>query len=116
MAEIRMRGIVRWPARLICLVGLLLPLPGCQRSSTTGHGPVIATTTSYLEAAARDLLGDDLSVARLSEPGTCPGPFDIRPSQVQELQRCRALLRFDFQKSLDAKLAGSGANGPRVAE
>lgn len=53
---------------------------------------------------------------RLAEPGTCPGHFDMRPSQVTELRQCRALLRFDFQKSLDAKLAGADTNQPRVAE
>ena len=90
-------------------------LAGCRQSSPS-VGTRIATTTSYLEAAAHDLLGDDVGVLRLAEPGTCPGHFDIRPSQVQELRRCRALLRFDFQKSLDAKFASSGTNGPAVAE
>jgi zinc transport system substrate-binding protein len=76
----------------------------------------IATTTSYLEAAARDLLGDQVGVLRLAEPGTCPGHFDIRPSQAVALQACRLLLRFDFQKALDARLTGTGSNTPRVGE
>lgn len=91
-------------------------LAGCQPSGERANGPRIATTTSYLEAAARDLLGDDVSVLRLAEPGTCPGHFDIRPSQVQDLRRCRALLRFDFQKLLDAKFTGAGTNSPAVAQ
>lgn len=90
-------------------------LTGCRQSSPSA-GPRIATTTSYLEAAARDLLGNTGTMTRLAEPGTCPGHFDIRPSQVAELRRCRALLRFDFQKSLDARLAGDGTTGPQVAE
>jgi zinc transport system substrate-binding protein len=53
---------------------------------------------------------------RLAEPGTCPGHFDIRPSQAADLRRCRALLRFDFQRSLDAILNGQGTNQPFVAE
>jgi zinc transport system substrate-binding protein len=89
---------------------------GCQRNQGPTSGPPIATTTSYLEAAAHDLLGDDVSVLRLAEPGTCPGHFDMRPSQMVDLRRCRALLRFDFQKSLDAKLAADGTNGPHVVE
>jgi hypothetical protein len=40
----------------------------------------------------------------------------MRPSQVVELRQCRALLRFDFQKSWDAKFANPGDQGPRVAE
>jgi len=104
-----------FPLGAALVLGLLV-LPACHRSDPRANGPKIAITTSYLEAAARDLLGDNLSVVRLAEPGTCPGHFDIRPSQVAELRQCRALLRFDFQKSLDAKLAGTDTNQPRVAQ
>lgn len=82
---------------------LLLSL-GCQKASdATPSGKRLAATNTYLESAAFDLLGRDVQIIRLAEPGTCPASFDVRPSQVTELQRCRALLRFDFQKSLDAK-------------
>lgn len=101
---------------LISLALLGLVLPACRQSEPAPAGPRIATTTSYLEAAARDLLGDNFNALRLAEPGTCPGHFDIRPSQVTELRRCHVLLRFDFQKALDAKFAGAGASGPAVAE
>lgn len=95
---------------------VVLALGGCGRSPAAGRVATIATTTSYLEAAARDLLGDQVGVLRLAEPGTCPGHFDIRPSQAVALQACRLLLRFDFQKSLDARLTGTGPNPPRVGE
>ena len=104
--------------RIITLAVLLLTLAlaGCRRPETPARGPKIATTTSYLEAVVRDLLGDNVSVVRLAEPGTCPGHFDMRPSQVVEMRQCRALLRFDFQKSLDGKISGQGTNQPHVAE
>ena len=83
---------------------LLLSL-GCQKASdATPSGKRLAATNTYLESAAFDLLGRDVQIIRLAEPGTCPASFDVRPSQVTELQRCRALLRFDFQKSLDGKV------------
>lgn len=66
----------------------------------------IASATSYLESAVCDLLGADIRLLRLAEPGTCPGHFDIRPSQAAELRRCDVLIRFDFQNSLDAVLEG----------
>lgn len=94
----------------------VLALGGCGRSSSEGAAPAIATTTSYLEAAARDFLGDHVGVLRLAEPGTCPGHFDIRPSQSVALRTCRLLLRFDFQKPLDARLVGTGSGDPRVGE
>lgn len=103
------RALLAW-----VLIGVTLA--ACRRADPPDEGVRIATTTSYLEAAARELLGEHLSVLRLAEPGTCPGHFDLRPSQVAELRHCRALLRFDFQKSLDAKLAVGGSNGLRIAE
>ena len=98
------------------LILCTLTLVGCHRSEAPTIGPKIGSTTSYLEAALRDLLGQNLALVRLSEPGTCPGHFDIRPSQAVELRQCQALLRFDFQKSLDAKLGGHSTNQPHIAE
>jgi zinc transport system substrate-binding protein len=93
---------------------VVLAIAGCQRSDAPAASPKIATATSYLECAALDVLGEDKGVLRLAEPGTCPGHFDIRPSQAVALRRCQALLRFDFQDSLDAVLDGSGTNRPFV--
>jgi ABC-type Zn uptake system ZnuABC Zn-binding protein ZnuA len=92
----------------------LLVCGGCQRSDADPAR--IAVTTSYLECAAQDVLGLDERVLRLAEPGTCPGHFDIRPTQAANLRHCRALLRFDFQKSLDSILDGEGTNRPFVVE
>lgn len=112
------RNRAAWQPVWLAALGVLVAvgLAGCGRSGGNAGGPQIAVTTSYLEAAARDVLGDEVAFIRLAEPGTCPGHFDIRPGQVQALRQARALLRFDFQKSLDAKLAGAESGGPRVAE
>jgi zinc transport system substrate-binding protein len=88
--------------------GLLFGLiAGCRQHPE----PAVAATSTYLECAVKDLLGDRTPVMRLAGPGMCPGHFDIRPSQVQALRRCRLLLRFEFQQSLDAKLAGLSHDG-----
>ncbi len=88
----------------------LFAFAGCKRQSAP-PAPEIAATSTYLACAVRDLTGDSTPVMRLAGPGMCPGHFDIRPSQVQALRRCRLLLRFDFQGSLDAKLAVLGDDG-----
>ncbi len=92
----------------------LAAFAGCHDDSSDSVPPV-ATTNSFLESCVRDLLGNDTIVLRLAEPGTCPGHFDIRPSQVQKLSRCRLLLRMDFQNSLDSKLAGATDRGLKIA-
>jgi zinc transport system substrate-binding protein len=94
---------------------LLVCATGCRPASPTENGPRVAVTSSYLEAAVRDLLGADTPVLRLSEPGSCPGHFDLRPSQAGALRGCVLLLRFDFQKGLDARLAGGAGRRSRVA-
>ena len=76
---------------------------GCKKSNSHGK-PDVAVTNSYLGCAVKDLLGTEIPVLRLSEPGMCPGHFDIRPSQVAALRNCRVLLRFDFQKNLDLRV------------
>lgn len=88
----------------------------CGPANSTTGAAQLATTTSYLEAVARDLLGEEVSVLRLAEPGTCPGHFDLRPGQAQALRRCRALLRFDFQKALDERFISPEGTGPALVE
>ncbi|MBN2448316.1 MAG: zinc ABC transporter substrate-binding protein [Phycisphaerae bacterium] len=94
----------------VLLLGLTL-IAGCERKSPAAATASVAASNSYLEAAVRDLLGESTPVVRLAEPGMCPGHFDMRPSQIDALRECRLLLRFDFQKTLDAKLGDLCAAG-----
>lgn len=99
------------------VAALLLAALGtsCQRHANDSDAPQVAAANSYLECAAADLLDKPVHFVRLAEPGSCPGHFDLRPSQVTELRQCRVLLRFDFQNSLDARLTDEPANRPLVA-
>jgi zinc transport system substrate-binding protein len=90
---------------------------GCGRDSGSTPGTLrLGAANSYLECVAQDVLGTPVNFVRLAEPGTCPGHFDLRPSQVSDLRLCRAILRFDFQKSLDERLIDSSTNAPRIIE
>ncbi len=93
--------------RVIFSLILLVITAGCEKSAApSGASTPVAASNSFLECAAQDVLGDSAPVLRLAQPGMCPGHFDIRPSQVQQLRHCRLLLRMDFQQPMDAKLAG----------
>jgi len=100
-----------------CLIGAMAvaAAAGCGQGPAD-TAPRIAVSTSYLEAVVHDLLGPQMEVVRLAGPGTCPGHFDITPGHVARLKRCRLLLRFDFQRSFDAKLQGAIDEGLRIAE
>ena len=109
--------LLKEPRLIRLFVALLLftLTPGCGPRANDAPGTLkLAAANSYLECAAADVLATPVRFVRLAEPGSCPGHFDLRPSQVTDLQRCRALLRFDFQDSLDSRLAGSRTNRPWV--
>jgi zinc transport system substrate-binding protein len=100
--------LLAWAALAACA--------GCGGAAVDAEHARIAASNSYLEAAVRDLLGDDTRVLPLAGPGMCPGHFDVRPSQMEALRHCRLLLRFDFQKTLDTKLAEMTRRGLRIVE
>ncbi len=90
--------------RFLLLLLFLCSLHGCgDRAPQSATDFVV--TSSYLECALNDVLGKQAACLRLAEPGTCPGHFDMRPSQLQAIRGARLLLRLDFQGSLDRKLA-----------
>ena len=110
------RVIVFW--KVVFYAGLIVGLIGCQDDSSServSHAD-IATSTTYLESAAGEFVRDVSRIIRLVPPGMCPAHFDIRPSQVQRLRGCKILIRFDFEKSLDKKVAGVIGTGLKVAE
>ncbi|MCX7872475.1 MAG: zinc ABC transporter substrate-binding protein [Verrucomicrobiae bacterium] len=70
----------------------------------------IAVSNSYLESAAKEFLGSDEKILRLTEPGMCPGHFDVQPSHILKLSKCQLLLKFDFQKLLDERIFKDSTN------
>jgi len=86
---------------------------GCAKPPADGDAP-IAAASPYLEAAARDVLGDHVPLVQLAGPSMCPGHFDLRPSQFGRLARCRLFLRFDFQSFLDGKLPEELRGGLKI--
>lgn len=107
------RGFSLLAAAAIALIS------GCQRAFPP-DAATVAVSSSYLEAAARDLLGATATIARLAEPGGCPGHSDFRPAQVERIRRARVLVRFDFQESWETRLregfpSGKGPSVVRIA-
>ncbi len=101
-------------AFLKALILLPLVVSACG-NSTENPSARVAATNSYIECVVLDLLGPETPVLCLSGSGMCPGHFDIRPSQVNKLSRCRVLARVDFQASLDAKRSGVTKCGLSIA-
>ena len=103
---------------LCAVASVMCASTGCTRedaSDGTGR-PRLAAGTSWLACVVRDVAGEAVEVVVLSPPGRCPGHFDMTPSQLAEIRTCRMLVRFDFQKGLDDKLARIGRGKMRVVE
>jgi len=91
-----------------CLVLLFIAGITCScswKEESSPGKPCLALTTSYLECAARDIGSTHFDYFRIAPPGMCPGHFDISPGVIKNLKESSLLLRFDFQDSLDKKIA-----------
>lgn len=95
---------------LLVLAGMARP--ACAGEATPGGGIVV--TTTLIETAVRDLMGDGAPVVRLMPPGSCPGHFDLDPGQVRRLSSAGLFIRHDFQGRLDAGVAKSGLSTNRI--
>lgn len=80
-----------------------------------GRSTSIAVSSTYFASAVRDVMGEEIGLLVLAEPGMCPGHFDLRPSQVRQLRSCALTVRFDFQQGLDSRLGGLADLPPVVA-
>lgn len=87
---------------IIGILTVFLFFSGCNTKNEIS--PRIAASNSYIESAVIDILGKNERILRLAEPGMCPGHFDIQPSQVDMLRRCKLILKFDFQKLVEERI------------
>ncbi|AQT69751.1 ABC-type Zn2+ transport system, periplasmic component/surface adhesin [Anaerohalosphaera lusitana] len=95
-----------------CLLSLLLltAFIGCTSKEPANPAAEIAVTSTYLQSAILDIY-PDANILCIASPGMCPGHFDLKPSQINQLRTSKALLLFDFQKSLLDQLKRVEADG-----
>ncbi len=99
----------------IIMLAILLAFTGCKKHKAGGNIPEIAVTNSYIYSAVRDLCSD-VNVICLMPPGMCPGHFDISPADVEQLRKCKLLLRFDFQGGIDGQMQRFKESGLQIGE
>jgi zinc transport system substrate-binding protein len=98
---------------VFCLLFSVFFLAGCKNRNIHRGQAEIAVTNSYLQCVVNDLC-PDAEVLCLAPPGMCPGHFDILPSQVTLLRKCRMLLLFDIQERIEDSLSRMKDDGLRV--
>ncbi len=97
---------------ILLLITVSFTLSGCKAKKQIQ--PEIAVANSYLQCVVEDLCGNQMDILSLAPPGMCPGHFDISPSQVNQLCKCRILLLFDFQERIADTLSRIKENGLRI--
>jgi zinc transport system substrate-binding protein len=78
---------VMWRAGItLPLLAVLLVLgAGCQREVETRMS--VVTSTTMIEAVVREIGGPAVAVEALVPGGMCPGHFDIKPRQMEKIER-----------------------------
>lgn len=76
--------------------------------------PVIAVSTTLLEAGVRDLYGDSVKTFRIMPPGACPGHYDMTPRDLKAITEADVVVLHAYQEHMGRKLAGSGLSSKPV--
>lgn len=82
---------------LAVVVGLLVFIAGCQPAATPGLKVVAGT--SQITVIAREVGGERVSVTSFVPAGICPGQCDVKPGDIEALNRATALIIHDYQQA-----------------
>ena len=99
------------PALVAAFAALLLA------SCTSAPGGLrVVTGTALIANIVSDVAGDRAIVSNVVPPGTCPGQYDVKPSDVEAAARSRLLLMHDYQRDhRDVQSVINAANNPSLA-
>jgi len=96
-----------WARSFACvLIAVLLFASGCQREHDTRISVVASTT--MIEAVVREIGGTTVDVQALVPGGMCPGHFDIKPRQMQEIERSDLFLYHGWEHWLPKVTQATG--------
>ena len=82
---------------ILGIVALML-LKGLSVSTVVADDtkPIIVCTTSVLDSLVQELVGENVSVVVLAQPGICPADFDMKPSDVYAVSNAKLLFYHDI--------------------
>jgi len=72
--------------------------------------PLLVVTTTLLATAVKDVSAESFDIEVLMPSGTCPGQFDLAPSQADQVPKARLILRHEMQGFLDKLFIAAGAS------
>jgi len=96
----------------ILVVSLVIAsvLGGCTPAKTSQLK--VVTSTSMMAQAVERVGGDNVDVVNIIPPAQCPGQFDIKPGDIQELAEADLFLLHGWQGEKFAQKLIDSANNP----
>ncbi len=84
---------------VVIIIGILAmsSLTGCTDEATTGPEFKVVASTSLITQIVERIGGDTVSVANIIPPGQCPGHFDVKPGDIQQLADADLFLLHGWQ-------------------
>jgi len=70
-------------------------------SSCTQQSADIMAGTSLIANIIQDIAGDKLETRTLIPPGSCPGHYDVKPSDIEALANSKALFIHNYQENFE---------------
>ena len=80
---------------VVLLLGTLLTFSSCSQPSTD-----IMAGSSLITDIIQDIADGKLTAYTLIPPGTCPGHYDVKPSDVETLANSRVLIIHNWQQNM----------------
>ena len=99
-------------------LALALTLGALSVLSCAGGAPGlrVITGTTLIAEIVRDIAGDRVTVDNIVPAATCPGQYDVKPSDVAAAVRGNLLLMHDYQQQMqDVKGVINAANNSNLA-
>jgi len=81
---------------LVLALMLLARLDVSSVMAADNATPIVVCTTNVLGSLVQELVGEDVSVVVLAQPGICPADFDMKPSDVYAVSNGRLLFYHDI--------------------
>ncbi|MFW6102151.1 MAG: metal ABC transporter substrate-binding protein [Chloroflexota bacterium] len=70
-------------------------------SSCTQQSADVMAGTSLIANIIQDVAGDKLETRTLIPPGSCPGHYDVKPSDIEALANSKALFIHNYQENFE---------------
>ena len=93
-----------WPFKHFWLTGIFLVWAPIALGAPPNGKPVLGASTTMIASLLQDIGGKDFTILTFLPPASCPGHFDLKPSDVRLLRRTELIIFHPYQQALQKAL------------